>query len=105
MLAFREQVRNGNPLWLAYGIRGGGRGALSVHGLHAMLVRLGHEAGVTPCAPHRFRRRFALWMLRDSCELHSLRMLTGHGSLDVLQRNLDPAGEGIERAHMARSPG
>ena len=44
-------------------------------------------------------------MLRDSCELHSLRMLTGHGSLDVLRRYLDPAGEGIERAHMARSPG
>lgn len=105
MLAFRHEVQDGDPLWVAHSIRGRSTGALSVHGLQTMLVRLGRDAGVKPCAPHRFRRTFALWMLRDGCDLHSLRMLMGHSSLDVLQRYLDLAGEDIERAHMAHSPG
>jgi site-specific recombinase XerD len=104
MLAFRHDVQDGDPLWLAYSIEGRETGALSVHGLQTMLVRLGRTAGVMPCAPHRFRRTFALWMLRDGCDLHSLRMLMGHSSLAVLQRYLDLGGEDIERAHMAHSP-
>jgi integrase/recombinase XerC/integrase/recombinase XerD len=105
MLAFRDRAEDGDPLWAAYGIQGRETGALSVHGLQSMLVRLGRKVGVVPCAPHRFRRTFALWMLRDGCDLHSLRMLMGHSSLAVLQRYLDLAGEDIERAHMAHSPG
>ncbi len=105
MLAFREHVKDGDPLWLAYNIQGQETGALSMHGLQTMLVRLGRSSGVVPCAPHRFRRTFALWMLRDGCDLHSLRMLMGHSSLAILQRYLDLGGEDIERAHAAHSPG
>ena len=57
-----------------------------------------------PCAPHRFRRTFTLWCLRDGMDLHSLRMLMGHSSLAVLQRYLALAGEDVERAHKAHSP-
>lgn len=105
MLALREEVQDGDPLWLAYSVSGRETGPLSVHGLQMMLTRLGRTVGVMPCAPHRFRRTFALWMLRDGCDLHSLRMLMGHSSLAVLQRYLDLGGEDIERAHMAHSPG
>jgi len=34
---------------------------------------LGEKAGVIPCHPHRFRRTFALWCLRDGTYLHLLR--------------------------------
>jgi site-specific recombinase XerD len=37
-------------------------------------------------------------------DLHSMRMLMGHSTLDVLQRCLALAGEGFERAHKAHSP-
>ena len=105
MLAYREDIEGGDPLWVAYGLPGSETGPLSVHGLQSMLTRLGRRAGVAPCAPHRFRRTFALWMLRDGCDLHSLRMLMGHSSLDVLQRYLELGGEDIQRAHIAHSPG
>ena len=105
MLACRRDLEDGDPLWVAYGLPGSETGPLSVHGLQSMLTRLGRRAGVAPCAPHRFRRTFALWMLRDGCDLHSLRMLMGHSSLDVLQRYLELGGEDIERAHIAHSPG
>ena len=54
--------------------------------------------------PHKFRRTFALWCLRDGMDLHSLRLLMGHSSLGVLQRYLALAGEDIERAHRLHSP-
>lgn len=94
----------GDPLWRAYGLQGAVKQGLTLHGLQMALVRLGRKAGVTPCGPHRFRRTFALWCLRDGMDLHSLRLLMGHSDLDVLQRYLKLAGEDVERAHAAHSP-
>jgi len=99
MLAMRGEVSNAEPLWA-----GRNGQPLGIHGIQTMLHRLGRRVGVTPCAPHRFRRTFALWCLRDGMDLHSLRMLMGHSTLDVLQRYLALAGEDIERAHKAHSP-
>jgi site-specific recombinase XerD len=92
-LAALEDVQPGQPVW-----------GLSARGLQVMLHRLGRKAGVRPCGAHRFRRTFALWMLRDGCDLHSLRLLMGHSDLTVLQRYLALAGEDMERAHKAHSP-
>ena len=75
------------PTGAAYGLRGGATGVLSAHGLQSMLARLGRRARVMPCSPHRFRRTFALWMLRDGCDLYSPGTLMGHSSLAVLQRS------------------
>jgi integrase/recombinase XerD len=69
-----------------------------------MLYGLGKGTGVQPCSPHRSRRLFALWCLRDGMDLHSLRVIMGHSDLSVLQRYLALAGEDIERAHKAHSP-
>jgi len=105
MLGYRKSPQNGDPLWMGYdGLTGEEAGALHLHGLQSALRRLGKQAGVTPCGPHRFRRTFALWCLRDGMDLHSLRMLMGHSDLTVLQRYLALAGEDIERAHKAHSP-
>lgn len=105
MLGHRPEAQVGDPLWAAYdALRGEVSGALSLSGLQSMLWRLGQRVGVTPCAPHRFRRTFALWCLRDGMDLHSLRLLMGHSDLTVLQRYLALAGEDIERAHAAHSP-
>jgi integrase/recombinase XerC len=105
MLAHRGDVVTGSPLWLAIGHpEREDPGALSLQGLQTLLHRLGKAEGIMPCSPHRFRRTFALWMLRDGCDLHSLRLLMGHSDLTVLQRYLALAGEDIERAHMAHSP-
>jgi len=99
MLGRRAEVASGGQLWA-----GRGGQPLGIHGLQTMLHRLSRRAGVMPCAPHRLRRTFALWCLRDGMDLHSLRMLMGHSTLDVLQRYLALAGEDIERAHKAHSP-
>lgn len=110
-LGTRGEVEPEAPLWVAYRflpgqdpLEGEPDGPLSVHGLQTMLHRLGRQVGVLPCGPHRFRRTFALWCLRDGMDLHSLRLLMGHSSLAVLQRYLALAGEDVERAHIAHSP-
>lgn len=105
MLGFRGQVRPDDPLWIAYDtLHDQIKGPLSIGGLQMVLARLGRESGVMPCSPHRFRRTFALWALRDGMDLHSLRLLMGHSDLTVLQRYLALAGEDVERAHVAHSP-
>jgi site-specific recombinase XerD len=65
---------------------------------------LGEKAGVMLCHPHRFRRTFTLWCLRDGMQLHSPRLLMGHGYVAVLQRYLALAEENTERAHKLHSP-
>ncbi|HOG48590.1 MAG TPA: site-specific integrase, partial [Anaerolineae bacterium] len=104
LMAYRGEPSPRAALWPAYDLQGCECGALSVHGLQTALVRLGRAAGVSPCGPHRFRRTFALWRLRDGMDLHSLRLLMGHSSLTVLQRYLALTGEDVERAHAAHSP-
>jgi len=84
-------------LWMAQ------REPLTLRGLESICKRLGEKAGVK-CHPHRFRRTFALWCLRGGMDLHSLSLLTGDSSLDVLQRYLALAVEDIERAQKLHSP-
>ena len=88
MLSYRSRPKPNDPLWIGYDIQGRESGRLTMHGMQTMIVRLGRRAHVQPCAPHRFRRTFALWCLRDGMDLYSLRMLMGHSTLAVLQRYL-----------------
>jgi site-specific recombinase XerD len=104
MMGYRPDAKAGDALWPAYDAQGRERGSLTLSGLQTTLRRLGDRAGVHPSGPHRFRRTFALWCLRDGMDLHSLRLLMGHSDLAVLQRYLALAGEDVERAHAAHSP-
>ncbi|MHB0858010.1 MAG: tyrosine-type recombinase/integrase [Anaerolineae bacterium] len=103
-LGLRPDAPATAPLWLAYDGCGRARGALSLSGLQTLLRRLGQRVGVVPSGPHRFRRTFALWCLRDGMDLHSLRLLMGHADLSILQRYLALGAEDIARAHAAHSP-
>jgi integrase/recombinase XerC len=102
-LASRDKPTPDSPLWATFYEDHGERGALTYWGLRQVLRRLGERAKVK-CHPHRFRRTFALWCLRDGMDLHSLRLLMGHSDLQVLQRYLALAGEDVERAHRLHSP-
>ena len=104
MMGYRPSAKAGDALWPAFDPQGREQGALTVSGLQTTLRRLGAKASVHPSGPHRFRRTFALWCLRDGMDLHSLRLLMGHSDLTVLQRYLALAGEDVERAHAAHSP-
>jgi site-specific recombinase XerD len=104
LMGHRPGAGTGDALWPAFDAQGREHDGLTVSGLQTILRRLGEGAGVMPCGPHRFRRTFALWCLRDGMDLHSLRLLMGHSDLTVLQRYLALAGEDVERAHAAHSP-
>lgn len=99
MLAFRPSAAPGEPLWATPEGE-----LLSPHGVQSMLVRLGRRAGVYPCGPHRFRRTFALWCLRDGMDLENLRRIMGHTTLTVLERYLALDVGDVERVHAAHSP-
>ena len=104
MLKSRTDTGTDAPMWIAYDAKRRELGPLSAWGLRSMLKRAGRTVGLLPCSAHRFRRTFALWCLRDGMDLHSLRVLMGHSSLDVLQRYLALTTGNIQKAHMAHSP-
>lgn len=99
-----EEARKTDPLWLSFSRWRAVQGPLQVNGLRSALRRVGDIAGVHPCSPHRFRRTFALWCLRDGMDMESLRKLMGHSNFAVISRYLRLAGEDIERVHRAHSP-
>ena len=104
MLQLRQNSSPEAPLWVGYDIQGREDGPLSVHGLQTMIRRTARKAGMENCGPHRFRRTFAVWCLRDGMDLRSLQLLMGHSSLAVLQRYLSLDTADLERAHAMHSP-
>ena len=59
------------------------------NGLRQLVSRIGRKAGVTPCNPHKFRRTFATWCLRNGMNVHDLKALMGHSGLEMLMRYMD----------------
>jgi integrase/recombinase XerD len=70
-----------DPLWH------GMQGPLTTDGMKNFVQRLGERAGVKPCGPHRYRRTFATWLLRDGTSPKDAAALLGH-SIDELLRFL-----------------
>lgn len=89
---------DGNPqLWV------GVRGPMTVDGIGITLEKLGKKCGVH-CHAHKFRRTMALTMLRQGCDVYSIKHLLGHSDLQVLQRYLAQTQADIARAHTLYSP-
>lgn len=72
---------------------------MTYNALRLMFRRLGEEAGVKDVTPHRFRRTFALWSLRNGMSVYELRKLMGHADLTVLQRYLALVESDLAQAH------
>jgi site-specific recombinase XerD len=90
---------DGAPLWL------GERGPMSEKGITAALKSVGAAAGVH-AHPHKFRRTFAIMMLRAGCNVYSLQHLMGHSdaSLSILRRYLDQVESDVTKDHERFSP-
>ncbi len=73
-------------------------GPITKAGMRMILEKLGKSCGVH-CHAHRFRRTTALTMLRNGCDIYSIRSLLGHSDLQVLQRYLAQTNQDIRDAH------
>lgn len=76
----------------------GKKGAMTADGIAITLVKLGRTCGVS-CSAHKFRRTTALTMLRNGCDVFSIKSLLGHSDLQVLQRYLAQTEADITKAH------
>jgi integrase/recombinase XerD len=78
---------------------------LTYDGLRQILERRSQAAGLTSQPTlHKFRRAFALSMLRSEVDVYSLQKLMGHADLSVLRRYLAQNEDDILAAHRKGSP-
>lgn len=77
---------------------------LTRNGIQEAIKRLGRRAGVTPCAPHRFRRTFAMWSLRAGMDSEAVAKLLGHSSDAMLRFYAQLQDEDLKRAHSRFGP-
>jgi site-specific recombinase XerD len=96
----RRRIDKDPALWVT---RTGTRVAKTT--IQGMLARRSKAAGIPVQSPHDFRRAFVLNMLRSGkVDVFSLKLLTGHTSLDVLGRYAAKVSEDAQRAHEDGSP-
>lgn len=79
-------------------------GRLTRSGLRRILVLLGDAAGVDRVHPHRFRRTFAVWSLRNGMDIYHLQRLMGHEDLETLRGYLALVDDDLRRAHAKFGP-
>jgi integrase/recombinase XerC len=72
---------------------------MSTSGTAQAIAAIGKRANVAPCHPHRFRRSFAVFSLRNGMDLVSLRRIMGHSDTRILERYLDLTVEDLQRSH------
>lgn len=77
---------------------------LTRRNLLTVLKRIGNEAGVSHCHPHRFRHTFAINFLRNGGNIYALKEMMGHASLETCERYLAIAQADTETAHRKASP-
>jgi len=93
---FREQsMEPGEPIWRSHNTDE----RLGISGLQIMLRKIGQTARVKPCNPHRFRRTFAMWSLRNGMNVFALQKIMGHSDLTVLRRYLAIVESDLSDAH------
>lgn len=86
------------PVWY------GRWGALTRDGVRKLVQRLGKNAGVNPCGPHRFRRTAATWMLRDGASVKDAAGLLGHSVDELLRSYIRADDESLRAAHAQHGP-
>ncbi len=79
-------------------------GRLNRNSLRLLFRRLGEQAEVENCHPHRFRYTFAINYLRSHGDVLTLQALLGHTSLEMVKRYLLIEQTDIEAAHRRAGP-
>jgi len=96
----RRATDPAQPLFVS--LRTGAR--MTPDGLLKLCVRLGTEANVPHCHPHRFRHTFATWALASGMNLDTLRRLMGHATFAVLTRYANQLPADLRLNHAEHSP-
>ncbi|MCB0049834.1 MAG: tyrosine-type recombinase/integrase [Caldilinea sp.] len=79
-------------------------GRLTASGLRRVIVLLADAAGVVGVHPHRFRRTFAVWSLRNGMSIYHLQRIMGHEDLDTLRGYLSLVDNDLREAHARFGP-
>jgi integrase len=77
---------------------------LAYDGLKMIFRRRAEYAGIPVPQIHGFRRAFALKMLREDVDVHTIARLLGHANTQVLYRYLKISGLDTEKAFKKVSP-
>ncbi|WP_104991403.1 tyrosine-type recombinase/integrase [Deinococcus sp. NW-56] len=80
---------------------------LTKSGISIRLHKLALDIGVprADCAPHTFRRGFAVEFLRNGGDVFTLQQILGHSSLEMTRRYVTFLDEDLKAAHLRFSPG
>lgn len=79
---------------------------LTRFGVSIRLATLAKNAGLARelCAPHAFRRGFAVQFLRNGGDVFTLQQIMGHTSLDMTRRYVNLLDDDLKKAHLRLSP-
>jgi len=77
---------------------------LDRNGLFHIVEKIGINASIQRCHPHRFRHTFAIQFLRNGGNIYTLQALLGHTTLDMVKRYLAIAQTDLDSDHEKASP-
>lgn len=99
-LAINEYMASDQYKGTAYLFSGKDRNRhLSKNAVEGMAKRIGSNAGVDDCHPHRFRRTCATIALNRGMPIERVSMMLGHESIATTQVYLDLNDDGMKTAH------
>ncbi|ADV66423.1 tyrosine-type recombinase/integrase [Deinococcus maricopensis] len=80
--------------------------AMTRSGVSIRLAKLAKNTGIERevCAPHAFRRGFAVEFLRNGGDVFTLQQIMGHSSLDMTRRYVTFLDDDLKAAHLRFSP-
>lgn len=95
-----SNVSPSQPIWMN---QQSGR-PLTPSGARQLCERLARQFGISQANPHKFRRTFALEMLRNGCDAFRLARLLGHTNIALLHRYLPISSRDLHDIHAESGP-
>ncbi len=78
--------------------------ALTISGIRKIVYKLSERAMIKHVHPHQLRHTFATWYLRAGGSAHTLQMILGHSTLEMVKRYVLISRDDIRREHDKASP-